>query len=248
MSHAEVQPVGEPLDFSGAVAPAADTTLTGTRVTLRPLLPDDDAEPLYAASHPPAGDPQIWTYLYEGPYPSAAAYRHALHTQAQSRDPLFFTILRRGGGETTLGVPSGVCSYLAIVPDHGTIEIGNIWFAPALQRTAAATEAIFLLARHAFDELGYRRLEWKCNALNAPSRNAALRFGFRFEGVFEHHRVVKGRNRDTAWFAITDVRWPAVRAAFTQWLAHANFDAAGVQRRPLRTLMDATGALVAPTR
>jgi RimJ/RimL family protein N-acetyltransferase len=119
------------------------------------------------------------------------------------------------------------------VPEHGTIEIGNIWFAPALQRTAAATEAIFLLARHAFDELGYRRLEWKCNALNAPSRNAALRFGFRFEGVFEQHRVVKGRNRDTAWFAITDVRWPLLREAFTQWLEPANFDPAGAQRRSL---------------
>ena len=108
---------------------------------------------------------------------------------------------------------------MAIVPEHGSIEIGHIWFSPELQRTPAATEAIFLLARHAFDELGYRRLEWKCNALNQPSRDAAARFGFEFEGVFLQHRVVKGRNRDTAWFAITDTRWPAVRAAFEQWLS-----------------------------
>jgi RimJ/RimL family protein N-acetyltransferase len=200
--------------------------LTGAGVALRPLDPDGDADPLYTATHAPSGDPTIWTYLYDGPYLSVSAYREDLRRQVQSGDPLFFTIVRDG-------TPSGICSYLSILPEHGTIEIGNIWFAPALQRSAAATEAIFLLARHAFDELGYRRLEWKCNALNAPSRNAAQRFGFRFEGIFSQHRVVKGRNRDTAWFSITDKRWPQLREAFERWLASENFDAGGVQRRSL---------------
>ncbi len=235
--------LGEPVDFDGAQRPAAGTTLRGSYVTLRPLDPDLDAEPLYAATHAPDGDPQIWTYLYDGPYPSLDAYRAALRAQAQSSDPLFLTIVRHADGDEGAGIPSGVCSYMSIVPEHGTIEIGNIWFAPALQRTAAATEAIFLLARHAFEELGYRRLEWKCNALNAPSRNAAIRFGFRFEGEFAQHRVVKGRNRDTAWFAITDRRWPALRGAFMQWLAPANFGPDGVQLRSLRSLMEAIGAV-----
>jgi RimJ/RimL family protein N-acetyltransferase len=232
------QPVGEPLDFSGARRPAAGTRLRGARVTLRPVDPELDAELLYAASHSPTGDSRIWTYLYDGPYPSPDAYRDSLRAQAASTDPLYFTILRHHTLNVRTPVPSGVCSYLAIVPEHGTIEIGNIWFSPDLQRTAAATEAIFLLACHAFDELGYRRLEWKCNALNAPSRNAAQRFGFRFEGVFRQHRVVKGRNRDTAWFAITDERWPHLRDAFTRWLSPANLDSDGVQRRSLSSFVE----------
>jgi RimJ/RimL family protein N-acetyltransferase len=118
-------------------------------------------------------------------------------------------------------------------PLHGVIEIGHIWFAPALQRTRAATESIFLLARHAFDDLGYRRLEWKCDSLNGPSRSAAERFGFTYEGIFRQHMVVKGRNRDTAWYAITDAEWPSRRAAFEAWLSAENFDAGGTQRRSL---------------
>ena len=121
-------------------------------------------------------------------------------------------------------------------PITARYELGNIWFSPELQRTAAATEAIFLLADHAFNELGYRRVEWKCNALNAPSRNAALRYGFLYEGLFLQHRVVKGRNRDTAWFAITDKRWPALRSAFLAWLEPSNFGKDGKQVRSLRTL------------
>ena len=137
---------------------------------------------------------------------------------------------------------------MSIVPEHGTIELGNIWFGPSLKRTPAATEAIFLLARHAFDDLGYRRLEWKCNALNAPSRAAALRFGFSFEGIFHNHRVVKGRNRDTAWYAITDARWPALRAAFETWLDPLNFDADGEQRERLTDLTATRPASTPPTR
>jgi RimJ/RimL family protein N-acetyltransferase len=132
---------------------------------------------------------------------------------------------------------------MRIVTEHGVIEIGHIWFAPILQRTRQATEAIYLLARHAFDDLGYRRFEWKCDSLNEPSRRAAERFGFIYEGVFRQHMVVKGRNRDTAWFSIVDGAWPAVRAGFEAWLAPENFDEEGRQRRSLRDVREAIKAL-----
>jgi RimJ/RimL family protein N-acetyltransferase len=200
-------------------------------VLLRPIDPDADAEPLYAVSHPPVGDSAIWTYLFDGPYENVRAFAATLREAASLEDPRRYTIVRLPGDD-----PQGMASYMRITPEHGVIEIGNIWFGTPLQRTVAATEAIYLLARHAFDDLGYRRLEWKCNALNAASRRAADRFGFRFEGIFDEHMVVKGRNRDTAWYAITDQRWPAIRAAFEEWLAPANFDADGRQRRSLRKL------------
>jgi RimJ/RimL family protein N-acetyltransferase len=158
--------------------------------------------------------------------------RGQLEAVQELDDPLYFTLLQLPGEE-----PEGVASYLRITPEHGVIEIGHIWFGPALKRTAAATEAIYLLVAHAFDDLGYRRVEWKCNALNRASRRAAERFGFRFEGVFRQHMVTKGRNRDTAWYAITDLEWPAVRAGFDRWLADENFDDAGAQRRALGDLV-----------
>jgi len=225
------QPLGAPIAFRSATPPDPATVLQGRHVLLRRPLPEQDAPPLFEATHPPAGDPGIWTYLYDGPYATVAALAAALAEQAAAEDPQFRTIVRVADQ-----LPVGLCSYLSIVPEHGTIEIGNIWFVPALQRTTGATEAIELLLSHAFDELGYRRVEWKCNALNAPSRAAAERFGFRFEGIFFHHRVVKGHNRDTAWYAITDDRWPSLREAFREWLSPANFDDAGKQQRSLREL------------
>jgi RimJ/RimL family protein N-acetyltransferase len=197
-------------------------------VLLRPLDPDRDASALYAASHRPEGDPAVWTYLAEGPYQDIEEMRRALTEQAASDDPLFFTLV-----PVATEVPGGIASYMRIVPQFGVIEIGNIWFGPGMQRTTAATEAIYLLARHAFRDLGYRRLEWKCNALNEASRRAAVRFGFTFEGVFRHHMVLKGRNRDTAWYAIVDSEWPRIQTAFEQWLAAENFDPSGRQRQPL---------------
>ncbi len=223
--------LGVPIDWTVRPRPQR-VSLSGERVTLVPLDAEAHAAPLYGASHPPDGDPSIWTYLFDGPFPDLEAFRRDLALKQASADPLFFTVIPVGDGR-----PQGVASYMRITPDHGVLELGNIWFGPDLQRTAAATEAIFLLARHAFDDLGYRRLEWKCNALNAPSRRAAERFGFRFEGVFAQHMVVKGRNRDTAWYAITDVRWPAIRTAFQAWLDPANFDGAGRQRQSLRALL-----------
>jgi RimJ/RimL family protein N-acetyltransferase len=225
--------LGEPIDWR-PVAPPARTELRGERVLLRPLDAAGDAPALHRVSHPPLADPELWTYLPSGPYPDAGAMERDLMVAAASLDPLFFTLALLPDAR-----PAGVASYLRITPQHGVIEIGHIWFGAELRRTPAASETIFLLAAHAFDELGYRRLEWKCNALNAGSRRAAERFGFRFEGVFRNHMVVKGRNRDTAWYAMTDDEWPAVRAGFQAWLAADNFDERGAQRRRLSDLIAA---------
>ncbi|HZU60865.1 MAG TPA: GNAT family protein [Solirubrobacteraceae bacterium] len=235
MSAAPSPPLGYPLDWAGA-SPPGRMPLRGSHVVVRPVNAATDAEALYAVSHPPLGDASIWTYLLDGPYDSAEALRRHLAQVQQLPDPLFFTLVRLPAQE-----PQGAASYLRITPAHGVIEIGNIWFGRSLQRTPAATEAIYLLVRHAFDDLGYRRVEWKCNALNAASRRAARRFGFQFEGVFRAHMVIKGRNRDTAWYAITDDEWPAVRAGFEAWLDSANFDAFGQQRRGLAELIGRTG-------
>ena len=177
------------------------------------------------STRPPAADPWLWDYLFDGPFDSATAMEPTVAGWAAAGDRVFYAAVPEGSA-----TPRGVLSYLRIEPGQGTIEIGNILLGPGLSRTRAGSEAIYLLAREAFDELGYRRLEWKCNALNAPSRAAADRYGFRFEGVFEQHMVIKGRNRDTAWYAITDGRWPAIRAAFETWLEPENFDA---ERRQL---------------
>lgn len=226
-------PLGARLDWTPAELPSRQQ-LRGSHVLLRPLDAAADAESLYAVSHPPDGDPAIWTYLFDGPYQSPDHLRQALTWAESSDDPLSFTLVRLVDGQ-----PLGLASYLRMTPEHGSIEIGNIWFGLPLQRTTAATEAIYLLARHAFDQLGYRRLEWKCNALNAPSRRAAERFGFNFEGIFRHHLVVKGRNRDTAWYAIVDHEWPPIRTGFEAWLAADNFDSDGVQKQPLGELIAA---------
>jgi RimJ/RimL family protein N-acetyltransferase len=226
-------PLGEEVDWKGARTPAR-TRLRGSYVLLRPLA-GADADSLFAVSHLPHGDPSIWTYLAAGPFASPDRLRGALEAAAASDDALCFALAALPD-ERALGI----AAYLRIEPELGVIEIGNIWFAPQLQRTRAATEAIHLLIGHAFDDLGYRRLEWKCNALNAASRRAAERFGFTFEGVFRKHQVVKGRNRDTAWYAITDDQWPALRGGYEAWLAPENFDAQGRQRRALGELLSAS--------
>jgi RimJ/RimL family protein N-acetyltransferase len=220
--------LGEPVDWSGAQHPRR-LELRGRYVLVRPVDAAVDAASLYRASHPPGGDERIWTYLRYGPFASVEALEEWLCEAAASEDPLFFAVAPLPEER-----PLGIVSYLDVTPDAGAIEIGHIWFGTPLQRTVAATEAIFLLARHAFDDLGYRRLEWACNSLNEPSRSAAERFGFRLEGVFRQHQVVKGRNRDTAWYSIVDNEWPATRAAFETWLAPDNFDGDGRQRSSLR--------------
>jgi RimJ/RimL family protein N-acetyltransferase len=223
-------PLGEPVHWTTAKPPSR-IQLRGEHVLLRPVDAAGDAEPLYSVSHLPDGDPTIWTYLPDGPYESREHLAGTLSWAENTKDAVYFTLVRLADER-----PLGLASYLRIEPQFGVIEIGHIWFAPALRRTTAATEAIYLLARHAFDDLGYRRLEWKCNALNAASRSAAERFGFTFEGVFRNHQIVKGRNRDTAWYSIIDNEWPAGRHVFEAWLSPENFDMDGHQRRSLRDL------------
>jgi len=233
-------PLGEPVAWTPAKA-RARTTLRGSHVILRPVDAGADAEYLYAASHPPEGDTAIWTYLPDGPYESAEHMGEMLRWAERAEERVYFTLVRVSDGR-----PLGMASYLRFKPEMGSIEIGHIWFGTVLQRTTAATEAIYLLADHAFEELGYRRLEWKCNALNAASRRAAERFGFTFEGVFRKHQVVKGRSRDTAWFAITDEDWPAIGAGFESWLASENFDGEGRQVRGLGELIGVSRARTYP--
>ncbi len=173
--------------------------------------------------------PALWTYLPDGPFPSGGAFLRWIEAQAAREDALFFVICDEAGKAL------GLCAYLRIDLDNGSIEIGYILFSPLLQRTVAATEAMFLLMRAAFDN-GFRRYEWKCNSLNKPSKAAAKRLGFRFEGTFRQAAVVKGHNRDTDWYSILDGDWPAQQKAFERWLSPANFDKSGRQIRRLEGL------------
>jgi RimJ/RimL family protein N-acetyltransferase len=229
-------PLGAEVDWTPVERPAR-APRRGSHVLIRPVDPAVDAGPLYSVSHPPKGDPTIWTYLPDGPYDSPRHLRQMLTWAETSEDPLYFTLATLPEER-----PLGLASYLRITPEFGVIEIGHIWFGVSLQRTTAATEVIYLLAAHVFDDLGYRRLEWKCNALNAASRRAAERFGFSFEGVFRNHQVLKGRNRDTAWYAMTDDEWLAIRDGFQAWLAPENFDSEGFHKRCLADLISAARA------
>jgi RimJ/RimL family protein N-acetyltransferase len=222
-------PLGAPVAWSPVAAPERRAH-EGARVCLEPVDPARHLDDLFTLGHGGSTAEALWTYLGYGPFRDRAAMAAWLEDCAASADPLFFAVVDRAAGHA-----SGMCSYLRIDPGMGVIEIGHIWFAPPLQRTPAATEAILLLMRHAFD-LGYRRLEWKCNALNGASMRAARRFGFTYEGTFRQHMVVKGRNRDTAWFSILDGEWPRLRAGFERWLAPENFDADGRQRVALGDL------------
>jgi RimJ/RimL family protein N-acetyltransferase len=206
--------------------------LEGRDVRLEPLDPDRHTASLWQQSHGP-GAAARWQYLFEAPFADEAAFRGHLVAKAALDDPLFYAIVDTGSGNAL-----GYMTLMRIDPVHRSIEVGNILYGRDLQRTRGATEAQYLLMRYAF-RLGYRRYEWKCNALNAPSRRAALRFGFTFEGIFRQHFIVRGRSRDTAWYSLLDHEWPATRAAFERWLDPANFDAAGQQIHPLRAGRDA---------
>jgi len=214
--------IGIAVDPGPAPSPQP-TVLPGRVVTLRPFDRAGHAEALYQATHGANKEDQ-WRYMSDGPFASRADFDVAFDRNAKSTDPLFFAIV-----DNATGVAVGQASYLRIEPRHRVIEVGNIIFTLALQRSSGATEAMYLMARHVFEDLGYRRYEWKCNALNQPSRRAALRLGFLFEGVFRQHMIIKGRNRDTAWFSMLDSEWPLRRANFERWLATSNFDPAGKQ-------------------
>jgi RimJ/RimL family protein N-acetyltransferase len=227
-----MRPVGPPVDPLPSGRSPERAPLVGAYARLAPVDVAAHGASLYRLSHARPEDAALWTYLAYGPFADQGAFENWLFERARSEDPLFFAIV-----DLASGAASGMASYLNIVPANGCIEIGHIWFAPPLQKTKAATEAIFLMIRHAFDDLACRRVEWKCDSLNEASKRAAGRFGFSYEGTFRQHMIIKGRNRDTAWFAMLDHEWPAVRAAFERWFDPANFDGAGRQRAPLRTLI-----------
>jgi RimJ/RimL family protein N-acetyltransferase/NAD(P)H-dependent FMN reductase len=201
----------------------------GRYCAIEPLDVARHADELYTALGAPS-DVALWTYLSANPPATKVEWHERLEQYAASQDPLFFTLFDEAGRA------AGMCAYLRIAPEHGSIEIGWIHLSPQLQQTRAATEVQYLLMRHAFEDLGYRRYEWKCDALNAPSRRAALRLGFRFEGIFLNAVVYKHRSRDTAWFSITDEEWPQVRRGFEAWLLPENFDSEGRQLSSLVSL------------
>jgi len=228
------QPIGDPLpDGWRPPPPPARPVLEGARVRVEPLYPARHAADLFAANtldKSGAG----WTYLLAGPFSSLSEYRDWMETTCMGDDPMFSAYI-----DLTTGKPVGLGAYLRIAPSVASIEVGHLRFSPKLQRTPLSTEAMYLKMKHVF-ELGYRRYEWKCDALNAPSRRAAERYGFKFEGVFRQATHYRGRNRDTAWFSIIDTEWPGIRAAHEAWLDPANFDSEGRQRRRLSDLMPET--------
>jgi len=199
--------------------------LYGRTVLLEPLDSKLHAADIWNAVD---GHDEVWQWLFDGPYASLADLSRDIAEKESAPDRIFFAII-----SSEIGAAAGYASYMRMEPAHGVVEVGNILLSPALQRTTAATEAMYLMARHVFEDLGYRRYEWKCNAANEPSRRAALRLGFTFEGIFRQHLVVKDRNRDTAWFSMLDHEWPARKRSFEAWLDPANFDEDGQQRQTL---------------
>lgn len=228
------QPVGPPVEGWTARAQPPRTSITGRFCTLEPVDVERHAHDLYEAfSTAPNG--ADWTYMATGPFASYEAYETYLAGAIKTSDPLHHAIIDHVSGKAV-----GTLALMRIDVGNGVIEVGHVAYSPRVKRTPAGTEAQFLLMRRAFDELGYRRYEWKCDSHNAPSRRAALRYGFTFEGIFRQAVVTKGRSRDTAWFSIIDSEWPAIRGAFEQWLSPGNFDAEGNQRAALADLIAAT--------
>lgn len=217
------QQVGETVDATPAKRPGP-VTIQGRYGRLEKLNAAKHAGALWEAVK---GHDQVWTYLFNGPFSERADFDAYIEMFASREDPYAYAILDREGRAV------GFATLMEIRPANRVIEVGNILYSPLLQRTPLATEVQYLLARYAFEGLRNRRYEWKCNSLNEPSRRAALRYGFSFEGVFKQHMIVKGRNRDTTWYAMLDHEWPAVKRAFEAWLAPENFDAQGKQKKKL---------------
>ena len=224
------QPVGDAVAWTPG-PPLVPVTLTGRTCRLEPL-DDTHLDGLYAALCVDS-PPSIWTYMPSGPFGEPASFAAAVEQLRRTPAMVALAILLPDADSAGGWRPAGIATYLRIDHANGTAEVGHISYSTALQRTTAATEAMYLMAAHAFDVIGVRRYEWKCDSLNAASRRAATRLGFTYEGTFRQAVVTKGRNRDTAWFAITDVEWPRLRAAHERWLDPGNFDPAGHQLRPL---------------
>ena len=223
MSDASEQPVGPSVDATPAGRPEA-VSLAGRFGRVEKLDAARHGASLWQAVR---GHDRLWTYMFHGPFAQEATFAPWLDVRAGLQDPYYVVIV------AATGEPLGLAALMSIRPDMRVIEIGHILLSPALQRSALATEAQYLIARHVFETLGYRRYEWKCDALNAPSRRAALRLGFTFEGIFRSHMIIKGRSRDTAWFAMLDGDWPARKRAFEHWLDADNFGADGRQKARL---------------
>ena len=212
------------------------TALVGRYVTLEPLDATRHAGDLFEASHGSEAALQIWNYLPWGPWNSEAEFTNVLRQQTARQDQVYYAIRLAHGG-----IACGQTSFLDMQPEQGIIEIGSIWFGLTLRHTRSATESMYLMLRYAMDDLGYRRMQWRCNALNAASRVAARRLGFRFEGIFYNHMIFKGRNRDTAWYSILDDEWSEVREIMERWLAPPNFDQDGTSKTSLGALMKKRG-------
>lgn len=226
LAPSEALPLGPLVDPTPAKRPER-VELEGRHVRIVPFHAPSHASELYHLSHGPDAE-QLWAYLFPAPFESEKAFIAYYALAAEKDDPLLYAIIDKASGRAV-----GHATYMRIEPAHRVIEVGNILYTPALARTTGGTEAMYLMAKYVFEELGYRRYEWKCNALNAPSRRAAERYGFHFEGIFRKHMIVKGRNRDTAWFAMLAEDWPQRAFAFETWLARENFDAEGRQRHHL---------------
>ena len=232
MHHQELgMPIGLPMCHWAPPELPPQTPMEGRHCRLEPLDVARHAEDLYLAYRADAEN-RLWTYVSSGPFEDFETFRHWAEGSCHRTDPLVHAIIDLATQRAV-----GLASYMRIDPENGVIEVGSIKYAPALQRTVAGTEAMYLMMKRVFDELGYRRYEWKCNDLNAASKRAAARYGFTFEGVFRQAAVVKGRSRDTAWFSIIDKDWPAIRRAFEAWLSPRNFCDDGSQIRDLRSFM-----------
>jgi RimJ/RimL family protein N-acetyltransferase len=221
-------PIGPPVDATAAGQPGP-VVLEGRFGRVEKL----DARHAAGLWEAVRGHDYIWTYMSQyGPFADAGAFASWVESRVALGDPYSYAVVNRDGRAV------GIATFMHIRPAMRVIEVGHIVYTPALQRTPLGTEAQYLLARYAFDSLGYRRYEWNCNALNSGSRRAALRYGFAFEGIMRQHMIAKGRNRDTAWYSMLDREWPRRRAAFETWLEPENFDAAGRQRRRLEEIRD----------
>ena len=229
------QPVGAPVAGWSPRPLPPRTAMAGRFCTVEPLDPERHAAQLFAAYAEDA-EGRMWTYLPRGPYASPGEYRNWAETACRGDDPLVLAII-----DNATGAAVGTASYMRIEPAIGVIEVGSITYSPRLQRRPGATEAMYLMMRRVFDELGYRRYEWKCDSLNQPSRDAAARLGFRYEGLFRQASITRGGNRDTTWFSVIDSEWPALRTAFERWLDPANFAADGTQHRALASLRSSVG-------